>query len=215
MRCHRNERRAPLVPQTSPTLNGRVEIWFLSDDRMSVFIETDGVFEWLPIGSRELFEILVFAALAAGVIANLPKDGREPLCRWLAGFPAPTREDNIPTQVGDLLLVLPDAERGRKGFEGTLAMKGDLPVARWKPRGFRLFGREVQDYSRTAIMAVLLHLTGELGFDARVMLAETANTLGRLGLLGAIKMRNHASVAMMAVNQAGEASWAAEASEAD
>jgi hypothetical protein len=193
-------------------LNGRAEIWFLSDDRISVSIETDQ--ETGDVYLRELLEIMVFAALAAGVIANLPKDGREQLCSWLADFPAPTREDDIPTQVGDLVFVLPDAERGRKGFEGTLTMKGDLPVARWKPRGFRLFGCEVQDYSRTAIMAVPLYLTSGLSFKGRGILAETAGTLGRLGLQGVIKMRNHASVAMMALDQAVDA-VEVEASEAN
>jgi hypothetical protein len=104
--------------------------------------------------------------------------------------------------VGDLVLVLPGTERGRKGFEGTLEMKGGLPVARWKPHGFRLFGREVQDYSKTATMAILLHVIGGLSPGGRAILAETARTLGNLGLTGAIGMLNHGSVAMMAVDQA-------------
>lgn len=184
-------------------MNGRFEIWFLSDDRISVFVETDQ--ETGPIHLRELLEITLFAALAAGVIANLPKDVRKTLCTRLADFPAPTTRDDIPAGVGDLVLVLPGTERGRKGFEGTLKMKGDLPVARLKPRGFRLFGREVQDYSETATMAVLLHLSGGLSFHGRVILARVARTIGHLGLAGAIGMLNHGSVAMAAVDQAIEA----------
>jgi hypothetical protein len=192
-------------------VNGRAEIWFVSDDRISVSIKTDQ--ETGDIYLRELLEIMVFAALAAGVIANLPKDGRGALCRWLADFAAPTGEDDIPTHVGDLLLVLPDAERGQKGFEGTLTMKGDRPVAKWKPRGFRLFDREVEDYSQTAIMAVLLDLHLGLSPKGQRILAEAANTLGNLGLIGAIRMRNHASVAMWALDQAVDAET--EAREAD
>jgi hypothetical protein len=138
------------------------------------------------------------------VIANLPKDVAERLCIQLADFSAPATQEDIPTRVGDVVLVLPGTERGRKGFEGTFKMKGDLPIARWKPRGFRLFGREVQDYSQTATMAVLLHVIGGLSPDGRAILAETARTLGRLGITGAIRMRNHGSVAMLAVEQAVE-----------
>lgn len=184
-------------------MNARFEIWFLSDDRISVLLETDQ--ETGPIHLRELFEITTVAALAAGVIANLPKDLAKPLCIQLADFSAPATQEDIPSRVGDLVLVLPGTERGRKGFDGTLKMKGDLPVARWKPRGFRLFGREVQDYSQTATMAVLLHVIGGLSSNGRAILADTARTLGRLGLTGAIGMLNHGSVAMTAVEQAVEA----------
>jgi hypothetical protein len=184
-------------------VNARFEIWFLSDDRISVLLETDQ--ETGPIHLRELFEITTVAALAAGVIANLPKDLAKPLCIQLADFSAPATQEDIPSRVGDLVLVLPGTERGRKGFDGTLKMKGDLPVARWKPRGFRLFGREVQDYSQTATMAVLLHVIGGLSSNGRAILAETARTLGRLGLTGGIGMLNHGSVAMTAVEQAVEA----------
>jgi hypothetical protein len=184
-------------------VNARFEIWFLSDDRISVLLETDQ--ETGPIHLRELFEITTVAALAAGVIANLPKDLAKPLCIQLADFSAPATQEDIPSRVGDLVLVLPGTERGRKGFDGTLKMKGDLPVARWKPRGFRLFGREVQDYSQTATMAVLLHVIGGLSSNGRAILADTARTLGRLGLTGAIGMLNHGSVAMTAVEQAVEA----------
>lgn len=181
-------------------MTARFEIWFLSDDRISVVVETDQ--EAGPIHLRELLEITTVAAIAAGVIANLPKDLAKRLCSQLADFSAPATQEDIPTRVGDLVLVLPGTERGRKGFEGTLKMKGDLPVARWKPRGFRLFGREVQDYSQTATMAVLLHVIGGLSSNGRAILAETARTLGRLGLAGAIGMLNHGSVAMTAVDQA-------------
>jgi len=155
----------------------RFEIWFLSDDRISVFLETDQ--ETGPIHLRELLEITTVAALAAGVIANLPKDLAKPLCIQLADFSTPETQEDIPTRVDDLVLVLPGTERGRKGFEGTLKMKGGLPVARWKPRGFRLFGREVQDYSQTAITAVLLHVIGGLSSNGRAMLGETEAVLER------------------------------------
>ena len=81
-------------------------------------------------------------------------------------------------------------------------MSGNLPVGRFKPRGFRLFGREVQDYSETAAMALLLHVIGRLNSDGRAMLTETVRTLGRLGLMGEIKMRNHPDVAMTAMEEA-------------
>jgi hypothetical protein len=94
-------------------------------------------------------------------------------------------------------------------------MKGNRPVARLKPRGFRLFGREVQDYAQTATMAALLHLL--LGFTAtsRVMLVEAAHTLGNLGLGGAIKMTTHATVAMTALEGGIEAAIDAEPGEGE
>jgi hypothetical protein len=181
---------------------GRFEIWFPSADEVSVVVETD--LENGPIRTREMLETAVFAALAAGVIANLPKHMAKELSTRLAEFPRPTSDEDIPASVGDVQLVLPRPERGRKGFEGTFEMRGPLPVAKLKPRGFRLFGREVQDYVQTATMAVFLHLL--LGFTqgGRVVLVETAHNLGFLGQLGEIKMTTHAHAAGHALDQAAE-----------
>ena len=106
--------------------------------------------------------------------------------------------------VGDFVLVAPAEERGRKGFEGTMDMSGNLPVGRWKPRGFPLFGREVQDYSQTATMALLLHVIGRLNSDGRAMLVKAVHSLALFGHLGQIKMRNHPTFAMMAMEGAIE-----------
>jgi hypothetical protein len=181
-------------------MNARFEIWLLSDNRISVLLETDE--EQGDPDLREVLEITTVAAVVSGVIANLPKDVARPLCAQLADVSAPATQEDIPSMVGDLLFVLPGTEPGRKGFEGTVKMKGGLPVARWKPRGFRLFGSEVQDYSRTAAMALLLYTISGLSPSGRSLLARTAHTLGNLGLVGAIGLRNHPSVAMMAVHRA-------------
>jgi hypothetical protein len=176
-------------------VNARYEIWFLSDDQVSVSIETDA-----EVGpTLELLETTVFLSLAAGVIANLPKRLADPLCERLREFPVPARRKDIPTTVGGFDLVLPRDERGRKGFEGTLTMKGGFPVSRLKPRGFRLFGREVQDYSQTATMAVFLHLLHGFTDTGQVVLVEAAHSVGLAGTLGFIKMTNHPQVAMTAL----------------
>ena len=52
-----------------------------------------------------------------------------------------------------------------------------------------MFGREVQDYSQTGVMALFLHVLLGLTESSRFVLIETAHTLGLLGQLGAIKMR--------------------------
>ena len=92
-------------------------------------------------------------------------------------------------------------------------MRGPLPVARLKPRGFRLFGREVQEYVQTATMALFLHLL--LGFTGRRgLLVETAHNLGLVGQLGQIKMTTHPQAAAYALDQAAEAADA-ELSERD
>jgi hypothetical protein len=176
-------------------VKARFEVWFLSGDRVSVFIETD----LEPGPALEVLETTVFLTLAAGVIANLPKKLAGALCERLREFPVPTRQGDIPTSVDGLDLVLPRGENGSKGFEGTLTMKGGLPVSRLKPRGFRLFGREVQDYSQTATMAVLHHLL--LGFTSagQVVLVEAAHSLALAGTLGVIKMTNHNKIAMEAL----------------
>jgi hypothetical protein len=183
------------------------EIWFPSSDEVSVSIETG--LEAGPIQEREVLEIAVFASLAAGVIANLPKGAARELCSALEEFPSPTTDEDIPTTLGQVRLVLPRGERARKGFEGTVTMNGPLPVARWKPRGFRLFGREVQTYSQTAVMAAFLHLLLGLGRPGRNMLVETAHSLGRLGLIGAIGMTSHSRAAVAALEQGAEAAGAA------
>jgi len=45
-------------------VNAQFEIWFLSGDQLSVFIETD--LEEGPIQSREVLEATVFLSLARG-----------------------------------------------------------------------------------------------------------------------------------------------------
>jgi hypothetical protein len=176
-------------------VKARFEVSFLSDDQVSVFIETD----LEPGPELEVLETTVFLTLAAGVIANLPKKLASALCQRLREFPVPTRREDIPATVDGLDLVLPHDEIGSKGFEGTLAMKGGLPVARLKPRGFRLFGGEVQEYSQTATMAVLHHLL--LGFTSagQVVLVEAARYLALAGTLGGIKMTNHSKIAWEAL----------------
>jgi hypothetical protein len=185
-------------------MTARFEVWFLSGDQISVFIETSH--EAGPIGTHEMLEAAVFASIAAGVIANLPKDRATILCERLADLPVPSSRDDIPTSVDGLDLVLPQPEGGRKGCYGTFRMKRGLPVARLKFRGFRRFGDPgVQDCAQTATMAVLHDLV--LGFSpiGRVVLVEAAHALGNLGLTGAIKMTTHPRVAMAALDQAIEA----------
>jgi hypothetical protein len=179
-------------------VNARIEIWFLPDDQVSVSLVTD--LEEGPIVSREVLETTVFLALASGVIANLPKKLADPLCEWLREFPVPETQEDIPTTVDGLDLVLPSGEPGQKGVEATFTMKGDLPVSRWKPRGFRLFGRDALDYSQTATKAMFLDLLLGLSPVGKVMLVEAAHSLGLAGTLGVIKMTNHPQVAMTALD---------------
>jgi hypothetical protein len=185
-------------------MTARFEVWFMSDDQVSVFVETSR--EAGPVDMREVLETAVFAALAAGVIANLPKDRATTLCEHLARFPRPTSHDDIPTSVDGLDLVLPRFERDRKGVEGTFTMKGGLPITRLKFRGFGLLGNgHVQDCAQIATNAVLLHLLAGLTPNGRAVLVETAHALGKLGLSGAITMTTHPQAAMAALDQAVEA----------
>jgi hypothetical protein len=71
-------------------MNARFEVWFLSDDRISVFVETDQ--ETGDIQLREVLEITTVAAIGAGVIANLPKDVAMPLCTQLEISPPRRRQ---------------------------------------------------------------------------------------------------------------------------
>ena len=171
--------------------NGRFEIWFLQADEISVLIKKDLGREsesgqWDEV---RLMETAVFAALTAGVIANLPKHLGEELSTRLAEFPLPTRDKDgvldLPGSVDNFLLVSPRPERGRKGFESTVVMKGPVPFARMKTRGFRMFGRaancEVQECSQTATMAVLLDMLAGSAEAERVMFVEAAHVLGNLG----------------------------------
>lgn len=187
--------------------DARFEIWFTSPDEVSVWLETD--LEAEPGPKREVLETWVFAALAAGVIANLPKPLAKELCSRLEEFPDTTNDDDVSAVVDGFHLVLPRPERGRKGFEGTFRVKGDLPIARLKPRGFRLFGREVQTYSQTATLVVLHNLFHGFTRGSRVMLVHTAHALGGLGQLGAIGMMNHAHAANTALDRGVEAAEAA------
>jgi hypothetical protein len=191
-------------------MTARFEVWFLSGDQVSVFVETS--LEAKPGHARELPEATVFAALAAGVIANLPKDRATTLCERLAAFPVPRTRDEIPTSVDGLDLVLPRSERGRKGCYGTPRMKGGLPVARLKFRGFGLFGDGgVHNCAQTATMAVLFHLLLGFSSDGCVILVEAAHALGKLGLSGAIGMTTHSHAAMAALEQAIEVAELGEA----
>ena len=157
---------------------------------------------------------MTVTAVTAGVIANLTKDRASRLCDELQGVPALLEADDIPTTVGDLVLVPPGAERGRRGFEGTLKWElGRAPIARWKPRGFRLFGQsaQLQDSSQAATMVLLLHVMGGLSPEGRAILAGAALFLGHIGSIGEIGLRNHGFIAATAVDQATEAVANAEA----
>ena len=90
----------------------RFEIWFPSDDRVSVLIETPDE------RSVAYQESLTVAAVVAGVIANLSKDVAESLCRQLADFSAPATEEEIPSMVGDLALFRPAKSAAEKGSRG-------------------------------------------------------------------------------------------------
>ena len=70
----------------------RFEIWFLSDDRISVFIETGQE----TSGSIAYNESLTVVAVAAGVIANLSKDVADSLCSELRDFSAPATQEEVP-----------------------------------------------------------------------------------------------------------------------
>jgi hypothetical protein len=183
--------------------SGRFEVWFMPDDTVSVVVETDAGTDPTPEG--EVLETAVFVALAAGTIANLPKHVRTPLCSWLADFELPADRDDIPTSVGDRILVLPSSEGERRGFTGTMTMKGAMPSARMKTHGFGLFGSSVQDYAQEAVQAVMLYLL--LGFSpyARAMIVQAAHTLGNLGLAGAVRMTTHPQAAMTALEAGVEA----------
>jgi hypothetical protein len=193
--------------------DARFEIWFPSPDMVSVWVETN--LEEEPGPKREVLETWVFTAFAAGVIANLPKDAKKALSTRLADFPRQTSSDEIPCEVDDRSLVLPQQEGARKGFEGTFTVKGGLSVTKTKSHGFGLFGRDVQDCAQTATMALLLHLL--LGFpsSSRMMLVEAARTLGNLGLAGAIGMTTHPHAAETALDRGVEAAEAAASGEED
>jgi hypothetical protein len=185
-------------------MGGRFEVWFLSDERISVYVETD--LEDTPGPEREVHEALVFTAVAAGIIANLPKAVAAPLCARLADFDVPATREDIPTSVGDRVLVLPQPDRDRKGFEGTVRMKeANLPVSRMKSRGFGWFGREVQDYAQAAALAIFFHLLAGFTSEGQVMLVEAARTLGNLGLAGGIGMTTHSHAAWTALEAGVEA----------
>jgi hypothetical protein len=121
-------------------VNAKFEIWFVSDDRISLLVETDE--ETGLIWRRELAESITVAAVTAGVIANLPEDVRTTLCNDLEASSVPPRLEVFATGFGDFAFALPGTERGCKGFVGTVKMKEytGIPTASWKPRGFRLFG---------------------------------------------------------------------------
>ena len=185
---------------------GRFEVWFLSDERISVFVETD--LEDTPGAAREVHEALVFTAVAAGIVANLPNAVAAPLCRLLADFEAPASQEDIPTSVGDRVLVLPQPDLDRRGFEGTVRMKeGGTPRSRMKSRGFGWFGggAQVQDHAQAAVVALFLHLLGGFGPDGRVVLVEAARTLGSLGLAGAVGLSTHPHAAWTALEAGVEA----------
>jgi hypothetical protein len=187
-------------------MGGRFEVWFLSDERISVFVETD--LEATPEAAREVHEALVFTAVAAGIIANLPKAVAKPLCTCFADFEGPATREDISTSVRDRVLVLPQPDRDRNGFEGTVRMKeGRLPVARMKSRGFGWFGSDVpvQDYAQAAALALFIHLLAGFSSDGRVMLVEAARTLGNLGLAGAIRVTTHSHAAWTALEAGVEA----------
>ena len=174
---------------------------------MSVSVETDPNLDQEPHRVTEvlLLEAAIFASLAAGVIANLPKPLARELSTRLAQFARPMSLEDVPGSVDGFDLVLPRPERDRKGLEGTLTMKGSISVAKLKPRGFRLFGREVQGYSQTATMAVLLYLLAGTPHGRHVMLVEAAHTVGTLGEIGAFGLTTHANGAQAALDAAAEA----------
>lgn len=182
--------------------DGRVEIRFPTDAEVAVSVLTD--LEDRPGAAHDVRETAVFAALAAGVLANLSKDPGRTLGTRLAAVEEPRTDADIASSVDGFLLVLPSGRRGRKGFEGTFEMNSPLPVARWKPQGFRLFSKDVQIYSVTAIEALYLHVLAGFAPRSRPMLVETARTLGNLCLAGAIEMRNHPHAAIAALDRGVE-----------
>lgn len=183
--------------------NGSVEVWFLSEDELAVSVVTD--LEAQPGAAREVLETAGFAALAAGVLANLSKEPARTLAARLAEVALPPSSEDIPASVDGWLLVLPPEIRGNsRGFEGTFRLNGPLPVSRWKPRGFRLFSKDVQFYSGTAIEALFWHLLAGFTSQGRLMLVETARTLADLHQAGATGMTSHPRAAAAALDRGVE-----------
>jgi hypothetical protein len=187
--------------------SGRFEVWFISDDQVSVVVETSA--DDAEAFFRETHATAVFSALAAGIIANLPKEKANAFCSLLADFDLPANHYDIPTNVGDRSVVRTRPDGNRKGFEGKFDLSGAVPSGRMKTRGFGLFGSEVQDYAQTAVLAVLLHLLHDFTADGRIMLVGAANSLGRLGLAGAVGLRTHPHAAETALEAGDDARAAA------
>ena len=175
--------------------DARLEIWFPSEDEVSIVVEADGVgFE------REVAEATVFAAFAAGMILAL---GKRPETRYLCGLLADMPHDGVELfHMGELHIVPPSSAKGQKGFEGALKISPGLARMGIKPKGFGLFSRGVGFYAPMAALALFLDLHQRQSPDGRFVLVETARRIGTLGAARHITITSQAQVADDAVHGA-------------
>jgi hypothetical protein len=178
-----------------------LEIWFLQQDEVTVFLESSYFDEDDPEEDDERFhETALFALFAARQIANFRNDQvAQSLSAALMSLDEANPLGDLEARLaGDLLVRSPARnDGGRKGF--TAELRPDKRGAfKLYPRGFGLLGRGVAYYAPTSTLALLCWLLRRRPDDALYQraLGATARFIGYAGSQGMLTARSQVRVAM-------------------
>jgi hypothetical protein len=179
-----------------------LEVWFQSQDEISVFLESSIV----DPDEERFHEISLFALFAARQFANLGRRDSvaSSLSRALLSVDLARPLPSVQAQLQGARLVTPRAGGGRKGFIAEFRPE-KRAFFKLRVRGLGILGRGAGYYGPTATLALLAYLLARRVDDSEFQraLAATAHFVGTAGSQETITLTSQAAIAM----QAASAGW--------
>lgn len=176
-----------------------MEIWFPSQEEVTVFAET-------TFADREGLEaamLMFFSYFAARTAANLSgSPAQAPLGYSLMKFRVGgTNVANELLAANDVSRTTPTTRAGRKGFRATLHPFKDRNFFKYKPQGFGMLGKGVDFYAPMAVFAFASYLVDHYGANAQFAdaLCNVAAGIGEPTAIGELGVLNQHEYALRAL----------------